>query len=195
MKTYNEIVKELKSAFPKGTFIQKEKGRGHIPVQAYMARLEAVAAEQWHWRIIGVPTINLEQQIVVVIGEITVIDTVRQGMGVGKLNSRETTSIKTALMTAESESFRDACDKFMMGWVDLAPYRDWGKNPGVGLSTETETLENFNPNVHSVMPESGRVCMKCDKALSAEEALILSLNNIKFPYCKEHVPKQLIKIK
>lgn len=199
MKTYSEIVEELRKPFPPGTVkISSDGKRGHIPVQVYMSRLEDVAESQWHWRIIGDPILDFDKYFVIVKGEITLVDTIRQGLGIAKLTKVDPTSIKNALMTAESEAFRDACDKFKMGWKDLAPYRDWARNPGIEVSdqsflTENPIIENFDPSIHSVMPSSGRTCVKCQKQLTQNEELLLSTNGIKFAYCKEHVPMQLVK--
>ncbi|WP_281217370.1 hypothetical protein [Lysinibacillus capsici] len=199
MKSYEEITEQLRKPFPPGTVkVSSDGKRGHIPVQVYMSRLEDVAKSQWHWRIIGDPVLNFEKNFVIVKGEITLVDTVRQGLGIAKIAKVETSSIKNALMTAESEAFRDACDKFKMGWQDLAPYRDWSTSPVFkdisGLhSNEGIVIDNFDPDVHSVMPSVGRECIKCKKPLSHNEELLLSLNGIKFAYCKEHIPQQLIK--
>jgi|GEM_PF-1939685 len=200
MKTYTEIAEQLRRPFPPGTVkVSSDGKRGHIPVQVYLSRLEEVAGSQWHWRIIGDPVFNFEKYFVVVKGEITLVDGVRQGLGIAKITKNETTSIKNALMTAESEAFRDACDKFKMGWYDLAQYRDWSSNPGIMQSnsvpqlTESLVIEGFDSNVHSVMPSEGRSCIKCKKPLSQNEELLLSINGIKFAYCKEHVPQQLVK--
>jgi len=198
MKSYSEMMEQLKKPFPPGTVKISGNGKsGYIPVQVYMSRLEDVAASQWHWRIIGEPILNFEQSFVIVKGEITLIDTVRQGLGIASIKKIENTSIKNALMTAESEAFRDACDKFKMGWSDLAPYREWSKNPGVNeagqLLLPTGEIENFDPSIHSVMPSSNRKCIKCKKLLTPNEELILSINEIKYDYCDDHVPKQLIK--
>lgn len=202
MKSYTEITEQLRKPFPPGTVkVSSDGKRGHIPVQVYMSRLEEVANSQWHWRIIGEPVFNFEKNYVIVKGEITLVDTIRQGLGIAKIAKTETTSIKNALMTAESEAFRDACDKFKMGWYDLAPYRDWSTSPGINesngelQSNEGIVIDNFNPEIHSVMPSAGRDCIKCKKELSQNEELLLSLNGIKFAYCKEHVPQQLIKKK
>ncbi|MFJ7983485.1 hypothetical protein ACIQ1D_24970 [Lysinibacillus xylanilyticus] len=199
MKTYAEIMEQLKKPFPPGTVkVSGDGKRGHIPVQVYMSRLEDVAESQWHWRIIGEPVFNFEKNIVIVKGEITLVDAIRQGLGLAKITNVDPALIKNALMTAESEAFRDACDKFKMGWIDLAPYRDWSKNPGIDVSNqflidENPIIENFDPNIHSVMPVSNRNCIKCKNPLTQNEELLLSMNGIKHAYCKEHVPKQLIK--
>lgn len=199
MKTYSEIVENLRKPFPSGTVkVSSDGKRGHIPVQVYMSRLEEVAEAQWHWRIIGEPILNFDKCFVIVKGEITLVDALRQGIGIAKLAKVDATSIKNALMTAESEAFRDACDKFKMGWIDLAPYRDWATNPGINLPkksliSEKVTIENFDPNIHSVMPASNRNCLKCKKKLTQKEELLLSTNGIKLAYCNDHVPKQLLK--
>lgn len=200
MKSYSEIMGQLTKPFPPGTVKKTGSSKsGYIPVQVYMSRLEEVATSQWHWRIIGEPILNFQQNYVIVKGEITLIDTVRQGLGIASIKKVENTSIKNALSTAESEAFRDACDKFKMGWIDLAPYREWSKNPGVNeagllLLPENGEIENFDPTIHSVMPTAGnRQCVKCKKRLTPNEELLLSINEIKYDYCKEHVPKQLIK--
>ncbi|HCG4536199.1 TPA: hypothetical protein NJY08_005053 [Salmonella enterica subsp. enterica serovar Typhi str. AG3] len=195
MASYEDIIKELQRPFPQGTVVNKNKS-AYIPVQAYLARLEEVAGPHWHWRIIGEPIINKEMQTVMIKGEITIFTTVRQGIGVAGLKKFDSSSIKNSIMTAESESLRDACDKFQMGWKDLAPYRDWSNNPGVAFKNEQQTtkIENVDLNVHSLMPPlNNRVCIRCNRALTTEEELFLSVNRVKHPYCKDHVPKQFIK--
>lgn len=192
MGSYEEIMAELKKNFPSGTVEFSSNKMAYIPVQAYMNRLEEVAASNWEWRIVDAPVINKEDGIVLVKGEITLVQTVRQGIGVANISK----NLKNAIMTAESEAFRDACDKFQMGWRDLAPHRDWANNPGVGLNSKPNNkIENFNEAVHSVLDpvSSERKCMKCSRALTNQDELFLSINNVKFPYCHEHVPKQFIK--
>ncbi len=206
MKSYSDIMLELRKPFPQGTVIQSEKGRGtktrtYIPAQVYMKRLEDTAAEQWHWAIQGNPQINLNEQVVIVIGELTIVTARRQGLGVAQLQGTQPSSIKTAIITAETEAFRDACDKFLMGWIDLAPFRDWGMSPALDFgSQKLEEIENFQEGVHSVLPielssplMTGRTCIRCHTPLSPNDELILSVNQVKIAYCQKHIPKQFIK--
>lgn len=186
---YKELSEKLQAAFPKGTVIETGKHQAYIPVQAYMARLEEAAAGQWQWRVIKEPVVYSEEQAVCVFGELIIAGTVRSGMGfsyyVGKEDTKSVSAFKNAVSGAESDAIRNACDKYLMGWKDLAPYREWASNPGVGLG-ETNKLEE---------PATGVSCVKCGRNLKAEDILFLEVNEIRNRYCKEHVPQHFLRKK
>lgn len=146
MTEYDELIKKLQVPFPSGTV--KDKGnRAFIPVQAYMVRLEEAAQDKWGWSIVDAPKIDLASRIVTLRGELTILNTKRQGIGISTMKDGEPSSIKNAILIAESEALRDACDKYLMGWKDLAPWRkEWGNNPGVisyTHSSSTNQIEGF----------------------------------------------------
>ena len=180
-KEYEEIARQLQAAFPKGT-LQTGKS-AHIPVQAYIRRLEEAAGALWSWRLVDYPQVLEHEQAIVVRGELTIAGSVRSGIGssfyVSDKSARSVSSFKNAVSAAESDAIRNACDKFLMGWIDLAPHRDWGKNPGVAI------VQQERGNV------SNRVCKKCNKPLQSEDELFLELHSIRLPFCTEHVPAHL----
>ena len=181
-KDYKTIAEELQAAFPEGTL---QKGKSvHIPVQAYIRRLEDAAEGLWSWRLVEYPAVLEQEQAVMVRGELSIDGAVRSGVGcsfyVRDNSSRSVSSFKNAVSAAESDAIRNACDKFLMGWIDLAPHRDWGKNPGVALQPDKE-----NKNL------SKRVCKRCGKHLLPEDELYLELHSIRLPFCSDHVPTHL----
>lgn len=179
-KNYETIAKELQGAFPEGTL---QKGKSvHIPVQAYIRRLEEAAGGLWSWRLVEYPVVQEQEQAVMVRGELTIDGAVRSGIGssfyVRDNSVRSVSTFKNAVSAAESDAIRNACDKFLMGWIDLGPHRDWGNNPGVTIQREFET-------------SSKRVCKRCNKSLLPEDELFLELHSIRLPFCSDHVPAHL----
>lgn len=180
---YEEIAQRLQAAFPEGTL---QTGKSvHIPVQAYLRRLEEAARDMWSWRLVEMPVVQEMDQAIVVRGELTIGESTRSGIGfshyVREHTSKSVSTYKNSVSAAESDAIRNACDKFLMGWIDLAPHRDWGKNPGVGLSLPEQ--EN----------STKLVCKKCNKLLKAEDVLFMELHDIRLPFCSEHVPPHLHK--
>lgn len=180
---YEEIAKQLQLAFPNGTL---QKGKSvHIPVQAYIRRLEDAAGGTWSWSLVDNPVVQEQDHAVVVRGELKIGDTVRSGVGFSFYerdpSARSVSTYKNAVSSAESDAIRNACDKYLMGWVDLAPYRDWGKNPGVLMEEP------------AVAPSTNRLCKRCKRPLKSEDELFLELHSIKLPFCSEHVPAHLHK--
>ncbi|MEX3624989.1 hypothetical protein [Viridibacillus arvi] len=189
---YKDIAQALQEPFPNGTvqFPSSSKRQAHIPVQVYINRLEKVAGEHWSWTIIGEPMIVEADNAVIVKGELSILGAKRGGMGfshyVRGKDSKSVSAFKNAVNAAESDAIRSACDKFLMGWSDLAPYRDWGSNAGIDINLNNRT---------EAIPEKDveRVCQRCAKKLTDVDQLFLEVNRIKLPYCTEHVPKHLIK--
>ena len=184
---YREIAEELQALFPAGT-LQTGDGKNHvhIPAQVYIKRLEDVAAGDWSWRLTGEPIYKETDQVMTVMGELKILNTTRTGIGFSfysRAEGRSITAYKNAVNAAESDAIRNACDKFLMGWKDLAPYREWAKNPGVGLQEASKGTVSI----------SDKVCTRCQKPLSTEEQLFLDLNSIRISYCFEHIPKHLKK--
>ncbi|MER2005813.1 MAG: hypothetical protein ABS939_00050 [Psychrobacillus sp.] len=191
-KEYREIAEKLQALFPPGTLQLTGKQKAHIPVQAYMKRLEEVAGEAWSWHIVGTPTYQPELKAVTVIGELTILQATRSGLGfshyVPTSDIKSVSGYKNAVNSAESDAIRNACDKFLMGWQDLAPFRDWGSNPGV-----FPQMEQSPPN--QIKSESTPVCTKCSQPLKMEDILFLELHRVNIPFCLEHVPNHFKKKK
>ncbi|MFG3613383.1 hypothetical protein [Rummeliibacillus stabekisii] len=194
--SYTDISKLLKESFPPGTVQFTSSKKPYIPVQAYINRLENVAGEQWSWRVIGEPNIIENEQAIVIKGELTILNATRTGLGFSyyskaeNKNNKSVSAFKNAVNAAESDAIRSACDKFMMGWADLAPYRDWGANAGIDIPvTKYKTEEN------TAATSEKRNCSKCGNVLTAEDDLFLEVNNINLAFCIEHIPKHFLKNK
>lgn len=190
MSSYREDFIKLTAAFPKGTVIETSPHRAHIPVQVYQKRLEDVLGEQWQWRILEMPQIDYQAKSVLVKGELQIHRTARQAMGYSVFKTNEPNLIKSAIAIAEADAFRNCCDYFQMGWVDLAPYREWSKNPAISLTAQQEaarSIQAAGTNKHT--------CLICHNPLLKEDELFLELHQIQLKYCSEHVPKHFLKSK
>ena len=196
MTEYEQLVNALQAPFPQGSVIHKGN-RAFIPVQTYMVRLEEVAHDKWGWAIIDAPQIDLTSRVVTLRGELSILNAKRQGIGIASIKDGEPSSIKNAILIAESEALRDACDKYLMGWKDLAPFKEWGENPGISpfLFGQTSSLyiEGFDSQLHSAPPNTNEKCLRCKALLTNEDILMLRINNVKHFYCREHIPPQFIK--
>lgn len=197
MGEYEQIINALQAPFPQGT-VKQQGNRAFIPVQAYMVRLEEVAHDMWAWSIVDAPQIDLTSQVVMLRGELSLLSAKRQGIGIAAIKNGDPSSIKNAILIAESEALRDACDKFLMGWKDLAPFRkDWGNNPGVTSylfgNAPLNQIKDFDPQLHSSSPQTNEKCLRCQKFLTSEDLLMLRINSVKHFYCRDHIPTQFIK--
>lgn len=185
---YKEIAEKLQALFPEGTVQKTGISNAHIPVQVYMKRLEEVAGDSWSWRIVGNPIYQAEQQAVLVTGELSIMNATRSGFGFShfqaKQDPKSVTIYKNAVNSAESDALRNACDKFLMGWKDLAPYREWASNPGVFQQKEKKDTP----------PQSNlEKCTKCKRELTMEDQLFLELHGINIPFCIDDVPNHFKK--
>lgn len=198
MSSYKELITLLQAPFPPGTVKEVQKGKkltGHIHVRAYMRRLEEVAGEHWQWFVVDEPVIHFEKGVVIVKGELMVSDTKRQGIGVSTFEDIK--MLKIALKTAESEALRDACDKFLMGWQDLSPYRDEGNK--LGNSTKEIAKIRTGQQPVSFKEESkeseAAACLVCMQVLSRHDQEFLQEHGVKLNYCQQHVPAHFLKNK
>lgn len=184
---YQLIMKELQAKFPEGTVVNDvNKKRAYIPAQVYIKRLEDVAGDAWSWRLVSEPTYKDTANIMEVRGELSILGATRSGIGfshyIQSENSKSSSTYKNAVNSAESDAIRNACDKYLMGWKDLAPHREWASNPGVNLiEAVVETTKE------------SKTCVRCLKPLSSEDFLVLELHKITLNYCSEHIPKHFLK--
>ena len=185
--SYQEIKDKLMAPFPRGT-VEVDKNKAHIPVQAYINRLEEAAGEYWSWRTSGQPLIYENDLQVQVKGTLKILGAEREGVGFSNFkvhnDSKKIQNLKYAVLAAESDALRNACNKYQMGWIDLAPYKDWSKNPGVGIpvSQQTNTVE---------IAESR--CLKCGKQIQAADRVELEKYQIRQTYCAEDIPVHMKK--
>ncbi|MGE8081494.1 hypothetical protein [Peribacillus loiseleuriae] len=182
---YNEITNKLTNPFPKGTVTQDGKN-AYIPIQAYIKRLEEAAGMHWSWRTTGAPLIYENEKQIMMKGILTILGAEREGSGFSNFQTYEDSGkiqfLKNSIRAAESDAIRDACNKFMMGWVDLAPYRDWSNNPGVKIIQSPQGVDVAKD-----------ICIKCKKSLTREDIDTLTVHQIRNKYCKEHIPTHLMK--
>lgn len=192
---YQDIQKKLTEPFPKGTL----EGKGgsdakYIPVQAYVTRLEEVAGPYWSWRTVGEPIVYEEQEAIEVRGVLKILSAEREGIGFASYQRYQDTgkikNFKYVVLAASSEALRDACDKYRMGWSDLAPYRKWSKNPGVGLQVLSEQQDEEGTKQYT-----NRNCLVCQQALTTDDIELLQQCKVKIDYCEEHIPKHFLKKK
>src|SRR5690554_6718023 len=128
---YQEIHKKLVEPFAEGTLETRNQSSNnfYIPVQAYIHRLESAAGNFWSWNITSEPIIFEKEGQVMIKGVLKIVDAEREGIGFSNIERFEDTgkikNLKYAVQSAVSDALRDACDKFEMGWIDLAPYRKW----------------------------------------------------------------------
>lgn len=193
-KIYDEIKEKLAAPFPNGTVEvnTNNNNNARIPVQAYLQRLEEVAGAYWSWRLVGDPVIYERESQVQVKGILKILNAEREGIGFANFTTYSDTgkiqNLKNAILSAESDALRKACDKYRMGWKDLAPYRDWSNNPGVNIDKQHQkVLNNDDVNLSTLK------CVKCQKYLTKEEEQFLADNRIKINYCKDDIPLQLLK--
>ncbi len=189
---YRDIHKRLVELFPPGTIEMRENDpeSRYIPVQPYIQRLEEAAGTFWSWRLTGDPIIFEKEDQVMVRGVLKVVEAEREGIGFANFQRYPDTgkikNLKYAINSAASDALRDACNLFGMGWKDLAPYRKWAQNPGAGLMDYVQTSSRSNSEASSITK-----CIKCQKALSVEDELLLKELNIRHRYCQDHIPKHL----
>lgn len=194
---YRDIHQKLIEPFPEGTLVSKEDDdyRRYIPVQPYIHRLEEAAGVYWSWRITGDPVIYREERQVMVRGILKIVETEREGIGFAHFQTFQDTgkikNLKYAITSAASDALRDACDKFEMGWVDLAPYRSWGENPGIGQAAFHAHQSKGTGSTST--STAGPKCIKCQIDLTTQDIEILKNHNIKHNYCSEHIPAHLRK--
>ncbi|PLR70458.1 hypothetical protein [Bacillus sp. UMB0728] len=186
MAIYKEIMNSLTDPFPEGT-VEVSDNRSSIPVQAYIQRLEEKAGGLWSWRITGEPIIFENEDQVLVKGVLSILDVNKEGMGFSNLQRYTDTgkikNLKNAILSAESDALRKACDRYRIGWQDLAPYRSWGSNPGVEIKTPHKTGKIINNDR----------CIKCDNPLTAADIKVLEEFNVRLKYCQEDLPANLKK--
>lgn len=195
-KVYREIHEQLVAPFPPGTLEARENDPNskYIPVQPYIHKLETAAGTFWSWRLTGHPQIFEREEQVMVTGVLKIVDAEREGMGFSNIQRYEDTgkikNLKYAILAAESDAIRSACDKFEMGWKDLAPYRKWAKNPGTGLEVPTT---GAGKDYKDGSGSSHRNCVVCQKPLTLDDENFLKELQITHPYHREHVPQHLVR--
>lgn len=192
-KLYDEIIFKLTAPFPEGTveFKTSNKASAYIPSHAIQYRIRTAAGPYWSWRITtDKPIYHEETDEIEVRGVLTILNAKSEGQGFATLDrhkdSRKIKFYKESIRAAASDALRDAGDKFSIGHIDLAPYREWAKNPGVGLTDQIKqtTIKSSNNSEEIEVFH----CLKCGVVLSHEDLQYLKMVRWNNKVCKEHVP-------
>lgn len=189
-KEYDEIVRQLKDAFPKGTV----KHRRFIPNQVYVDRLESAAESRWDKEIRQLevrPDLGYVKAIVrVVIGEHH-----REGAGFETIPAGASgDALKTAVDKALALAFVSAVDDWQVGWIDLCTEgnRDWADNPGITLLQNSIGSSKQNPSAArtpAAAKTSPRVCVTCKNVLTeSDKALLQKIPEQNIDYCNNCLP-------
>jgi hypothetical protein len=194
---YYAILDKLTLPFPPGTveFKNNNKASAYIPSHAIQNRIRSVAGPYWSWRIsTDKPIYHEETDEIEVRGVLTILHASAEGQGFAKLDryedSKKIKFYKEAVRAAASDAFRDAADYFGIGHHDLAPYRKWAENPGVGLINDAK-MQSLGSTASGDLGKRLTVehCKKCGVLLTQEDIEYLKLVNWTIKVCKEHVPE------
>lgn len=180
---YQEIMSALCEPFPKGTVKKKTENNrsAHIPVQAYIQRLNKAAGGFYTWTITTEkPIIHLDQMKIEMRGKLTIMNTSNEGQGFQNFyyikDSRQIQDFEGTVKAAVRRALVDALNAFEAGWKDLANYRDWGY-----------LIEDYEGESQSD-EETDVLCVTCQCTLTKQEIEQLLMIKWKIMYCDKHVP-------
>ncbi|MGV2885995.1 hypothetical protein [Paenibacillus taichungensis] len=193
---YDEIIFKLTAPFPSGTVEFKNptnKASAYIPSHPFQYRIRTEAGPYWSWRITTEkPIYHEETDEIEVRGVLTILHASAEGQGFATLDRYPDTKkikfYKESVRAAASDALRDAADFFGIGWRDLAPYREWAKNPGAGL------VEASGSGVSKASQLPGKKievkhCKKCGAVLTQEDLDYLKLVRWTNQVCQNDVPE------
>ncbi|WP_232699204.1 Rad52/Rad22 family DNA repair protein [Brevibacillus daliensis] len=185
---WKRIQDNLTKPFPLGSvqFRNRDGNGAYIPSRVYIHRLNEEVGSLWSWKITS-EVIDRESNKVQVNGVLKILHREHEGMGFHDLqtyhdNPGKFRNYEDAKRAAAADALRDACDHFEMGWVDLAPYREWAKNPGIGLQEVTSQTTSDK-------------CVVCKKELSKIDEQALLHYEIRNKYCVDHIPEHMTRKK
>lgn len=184
---YEEIMNVLCEPFPSGTVKKKNDSNksAHIPVQAYIQRLNKAAGGFYSWTVTTEkPIYHLDQMKLEMRGKLQIMNTSNEGMGFQNFSyikdSRKIHDFEGTVKAAVRRALVDALNTFEAGWKDLAQYREWGyliENEGDEHGSEEQLTEGTN------IP-----CKSCNRLLTNEELEQLQKISWQVMYCDDHVP-------
>ncbi|PPA84184.1 hypothetical protein [Brevibacillus laterosporus] len=187
-RLWNRIHKSLTEPFPNGT-IQfrdpKEQKGAYIPSRVYIHRLNESVGSLWSWRITN-EFIVKEANKIQVNGVLKILHREHEGIGFHDLrfykdNPEKISNYEDAKRSAANRALSNACDQLEMGWEDLAPYRDWSDNPGIGIENKQSTKD--------------KICVVCQKTLTNVDEEALKYYGIRNRYCEVHIPEHMTRKK
>ncbi|WP_182101761.1 hypothetical protein [Niallia taxi] len=192
--TPQEIIEFLKSPLPDGSVQSRNKDKKFIPIQVYIDRLNdesighLVKVKITHHHIDWTNDV-IEVRVSIQIGEAE-----REGIGITSISRYENTNkpvnVNNDAGTAYSHAIRDACDKFQMGWVDLADHREWGANPGLWFNRDQNSKKTSSGST-----KTSEKCIKCQKPLTEEDLQLLRDYDISLKFCSKDIPQHMLKRK
>lgn len=196
-KLYDEILFRLNEPFPPGTveFKNNNKNSAYIPSHPFQYRIRTAAGPFWSWRITTEkPIYHEETDEIEVRGVLTILHASSEGQGFASLDRYNDTKkikfYKETIRAAASDALRDAADFFGIGHRDLAPYREWAKNPGAGL---VSIKNEGNDKKTDLLVPSGKIevkhCIKCGVVLTPEDLDYLKTVRWTNQVCKKDVPE------
>ncbi|MFF0828787.1 hypothetical protein ACFYU8_17715 [Brevibacillus sp. NPDC003359] len=187
---WTKIHTQLIAPFPPGSiqFKDEAKKKAYIHAKVYVKRLNDVAGPVWSWRITS-QRISSCSNFAEVNGVLRILHREAEGQGWHRLEKRESNGMyynyENAFRSAASDALRNACDFLEMGWVDLAPFRDWKNNPGI-LDVPIQPDQ-------SSMGKALRVCKKCQAPLSERDEELLVQLKVPVPWCEKDIPDHMKK--
>lgn len=183
---YEEIMNALCEPFPRGTVKKKNDSdkSAHIPVQAYIQRLNKAAGGFYSWTVTTEkPIYHLEQMKLEMRGKLTIMNTSNEGMGFQNFSyikdSRRIQDFDGTVKAAVRRALVDALNNFEAGWKDLAQYREWGYL----IENDAEDHESVGRKKGTDIP-----CVTCQSSLTEEEVEQLQRISWKVMYCDKHIP-------
>lgn len=189
---YEKVILQLKGRFPPETVVKSN--RGFIPNQVYTDRLEAATEGRWSLEVRELD-INPSAGYIKAIVRVYIGEYFRDGYGVIELKGQGKDEVKIVSATDQviNQGFVNAVDSWQMGWKDLAPHREWGKNPALAHLKDDDAPPA--PGVLKPLQSRENVdksCTRCGKRLSQNEVDLLKaipdFNLGKLSYCFEHLP-------
>ncbi|RRJ54686.1 hypothetical protein EHV15_34375 [Paenibacillus oralis] len=192
---YDEIMFKLTAPFPPNTVEFKNPRKpasAYIPSHAFQHRIRTDAGPYWSWRITtDKPIYHEETDEIEVRGVLTILHASAEGQGFATLDRYSDTKkikfYKESVRAATSDALRDAADFFGIGWSDLAPYREWAKNPGAGLEKSGGSDDLKALHLPKQKVEVKR-CKKCGAVLTQEDLDYLILVRWTNQVCMKDVP-------
>ncbi|MEK4372424.1 hypothetical protein [Paenibacillus sp. FSL R5-0473] len=192
-KIHAEIMFKLAAPFPPKTveFKNANPRSAYIPVHPIQYKVRSAAGPYWSWRITtDKPIYHEDTDEIEMRGVLNILNSSSEGQGFAVLerdkSNKKIQFYRESIRSAVSDAFRDAADYFAVGHQDLAPYRKWAENPGVGLRSLEDQSEG-----HS-LSDTGNIevkyCLKCGVVLSQDDLDYLKIVRWNNTVCKEHVP-------
>ncbi|RJG15636.1 hypothetical protein [Paenibacillus thiaminolyticus] len=178
MHDYSEIIKALKQPLPDGAMRSYEENQNHkyFPIQVYIDLLESITEGEYNYEIRELE-VNTSGKYVKAIVRIEIQGRFRDGHALCDIKQSNTAN---ATDLAMSTAFKNALDKWQVGWINLAPFEKWGNNPGISLLNNNNTLADSD------------TCIKCGRQLTEmEKNQLKRIPKNSLQFCTTCLPEHL----